>query len=194
MIRTLFCLLFLLPVSALAQTYPALHDVTGVAANDVLNIRAEPSGSAGKIGALAHNATNVEVIRTSGSWGLVTAGERSGWVSMRYLARQPDGDYALTRTLACYGTEPFWNLSITQGTRATFTAMGGDPVQIPVGLLQRSANRTDRFVLRGGAMTAIIARAACSDGMSDREFGLTIDLLSDARGTLYSGCCSLTGN
>ncbi len=39
----------------------------------------------------------------------------------------------------------------------------------------------------------MLSLASCSDGMSDREYGLRLDLLlgtSDER-TLLSGCCSI---
>ena len=41
--------------------------------------------------------------------------------------------------------------------------------------------------------TAVLTRTACSDGMSDRAFGLRLELiLSEADGrNLLSGCCSL---
>ncbi|MDQ2090371.1 SH3 domain-containing protein [Marimonas arenosa] len=194
--RTLALLLLLLPGLARAQEFPALFDVTGVASNDVLNVRAEPNASAEKIGALAFDATDVEVIRRAGGWGLVNSGERSGWVSMRFLAAQQGGDYALSRLLTCFGTEPFWNLEITQGDLARFSAPNQGVAHYTVGLLQRSVNRTDRFVLLGGRLVAVISRTSCNDGMSDRNYGLAIDLLPDVEtgAALYSGCCSLTGN
>ncbi len=71
MIRVLaFCLLWL-PGLALAQSFPALYDVTGVASDDVLNVRAAPNANAQVIAALGPKATQVEVVRTdtSGHWG-----------------------------------------------------------------------------------------------------------------------------
>lgn len=192
----LLVLFFLPPLAAMAEDYPALFDVSGVAADDVLNIRAQPSASSEIIGTLAPDARNVEVIRASGGWGMVNAGERSGWVSMRFLEAQPGGDYALSRMMTCFGTEPFWNLDITQGELAHFSLPGGGTSHYTVGLLQRSSNRTDRFALFGGSLVAAIARASCSDGMSDRAYGLSVDLFPDTEGGkgFYSGCCSLTGN
>jgi uncharacterized membrane protein len=190
----LFCLL--LPGLASAQSWPALHDVTGVAAGDVLNIRAEPRAAAERVGALAHDARAVEVVQVRGGWGLVNSGEGAGWVSMRYLAPRVSGDHALTRHITCFGTEPFWSLDITQGQTLRLSSPGDGDRTFPAGLLQPSANRSDRFVLRGGQLTAVIAHGACTDGMSDRQFGLTIDMLPDDGDDtrLLSGCCSLTGN
>lgn len=200
MIRVLILAILLLPGLARAQDmpehFPSLFDVAGVAADDVLNVRAEPAASAEKVGELAFDARHVEVIRLAGGWGLVNSGERSGWVSMRFLQPQEGGDYALSRFMTCFGTEPFWNLEITQGDMARFSAPGQGTAHYTVGLLQRSSNRTDRFVLLGGRLVAIISRAACNDGMSDRDYGLTVDLLPDVEQglPLLSGCCSLTGN
>ena len=192
MIRLLALLIWLLPGIALAQGYPALFDVTGVASGDTLNIRAAPQASAEKIGEFGPNARDIEVIREEGGWGLVNSGERSGWASMRYLARQEGGDYALARHLICFGTEPFWSLDIVQGAMATLSSPDGAGASWNVGLVQGSANRTDRFAISGSGaqpLIAIVSAQSCNDGMSDREFGLAIDMMRG--GDLYSGCCSL---
>ena len=196
MIRALALLLLLTPAALPAQDLPALYDVTGVAVNDVLNIRAEPRADAARLGDLPPDAANVEVIQTADGWGLVNAGEGAGWVAMRFLAPQAGGDYALSRSLSCFGTEPFWSLDFTQGELARFSSPAWGISHYTVGLLQRSANRTDRYLLQGGTLVAVIGRTACNDGMSDRRFGLSVDLLPDVEGDagLYSGCCSLTGN
>ncbi|MGB3280174.1 MAG: peptide-binding protein, partial [Pseudorhodobacter sp.] len=47
---------------ARAETLPALFDVTGVAADDVLNLRAAPDGVAEILGALGPSAKDVEVV------------------------------------------------------------------------------------------------------------------------------------
>ena len=138
-------LLFCLPALALAQTYPALHDVTGVAADDTLNIRSGPGASAEKIGELAHDARDIEIMPRRGRLGSpqqrasAPAGCRCA-----YLARQEEGDYALNRELSCFGTEPFWSLRILQGSEARFYHPDGS-IGYTAGLLQVSLNRTDGF-------------------------------------------------
>lgn len=202
-ILRIVCLCFtLLPFSASAQDLPTLHDVTGVAADDVLNIRAEPSAAADLVGTLAHNARNVELIRKnlSGKWGLVNTGESSGWVATRYLAPQDSGDYILSRRLTCLGTEPFWSLNITQGGTANLSTPDGAPMQFNAGLVQSAIARLGRFSVRGGSdsgsFTAVIRAESCADGMSEAEFGLEADVLIDGGGDVvhYTGCCSLRGN
>ena len=195
MIRLAF-LLFLLPVMSLAQDLPALFDVTGVAKDDVLNVRAAPSGNAPIVGSLNPGATSIEVTETndSGTWGRLNVGETSGWASLRYLERQPgDPDYALARSLRCFGTEPFWSLSLTQGQEAVFSTPDSQAVFPGAGLLTASRNTPGHFAVGFDDSTAIIRRATCSDGMSDQNFGLTIDLLLSHGGdtALYSGCCRI---
>jgi uncharacterized membrane protein len=194
--------LALLSPGAMAQTLPSLHEVTGVSADDVLNIREEPSGAADILGALAHNATDIEVVREndSGTWGLVNSGEMSGWVAMRYLKPLETGDYILSRRLTCLGTEPFWSLRITQGATAVMSTPDGPEIQFTAGLVQSAIARFGRYSLRGGGgdgtFTAVIRAEYCADGMSEAEFGLDVDVLIDGGGDVahYIGCCSLSGN
>ncbi|HGG04386.1 MAG TPA: SH3 domain-containing protein, partial [Aliiroseovarius sp.] len=101
--------------AALAQNLPDAFFVTGVAADDVLNIRAEPSARSAIVGQLGPQAINVEVIAFSdnGKWGKVSTGEGNGWVAMRFLERSnhtPAGE--VPRPMACFGTEPFWALGM----------------------------------------------------------------------------------
>ncbi len=202
MIRILALCLFWLPGAALAQSFPALYDVTGVASDDVLNVREAPNANAQIIATLGPKATQVEVVRadTSGHWGLVNVNEQAGWASLRYLAVRPAGDYLLTRHLQCSGTEPFWNLTITQGQSAHLQGMALSDVNVPVGLLQIAYGRSDRYSLRGQSnamrLSVIIRREDCSDGMSERQFGFDTDILVEGNNDPYhiSGCCSLVGN
>ncbi|TYB77695.1 COG3650 family protein [Maritimibacter fusiformis] len=198
--KTLLALILLvLPFGAMAQPYPALHDVTGVAGDDVLNIRAGPSASTEIIGTFGPFQRNIEVValNSAGTWGLVNTAEGSGWASMRFLARQPGQAWGdMPDALECGGTEPFWSLSIRADGTVRLDRMGEVDFYITRARIPASG-RPDRFAIRadsgGGEITPIIAYAACSDGMSDRTYGLTVDFLHrTATGeTLYSGCCSL---
>ncbi len=184
-------------VAAFAEPFPRLYDVTGVAANDVLNIRAKPSGSSEIIGQLTPHQQNIEVVASdaSGRWGLINVGERSGWVAFRFLhATTGNEDYALAPVLSCAGTEPFWWLDVVQGQSAEFSSQSGAAQSLPAGKISVGTGRTDRFLLGlGQSSVAVISREMCSDGMSDRDFALRIDLVTDADGqqTLLSGCCSI---
>lgn len=200
-LTALLLALLLAPVVALAEgPFPALYDVTGVAAGDVLNIRAQPGAGAGLRGALAPRAHDIEVVRVSedGGWGLVNSGDTAGWASMRYLARQPGQDWGSFPTgLSCIGTEPFWQLALAgDGTVRFGDMLDSAGTYAPVRRIA-SASRPDRFAFVAGSaaagLTGLIARTACGDGMSEREYGFALDLLLPRPDgpVLYSGCCEI---
>lgn len=196
--RWLVTVLCLLAGSVSAQTYPALHDVTGVAANDVLNIRQAPDAASEIVGTLAPDQKDVEVMTAlpGGEWGLVNTGESSGWVAMRFLQRHDESDYALARQLTCFGTEPFWTLAITQGEGASLITPEHTRAVSGADLLQSGFGRTDRFYMGfADGQVMIIRRGLCSDEMTDRAYGLEVDFLTyddEFGGTaLLTGCCSI---
>ncbi|MFD1794795.1 SH3 domain-containing protein [Paracoccus aurantiacus] len=182
-------------------TLPTLFDVAGVAADDVLNIRQTPSASAPIVATLAPNATHVEVVGLdrSGQWGQVNTGEQSGWVSMRFLnyrtdvwqpARLPDG-------FACFGTEPFWSF------RQDGDAIMWDEPDRRTGIkitdvLDSGIFRDPRRIIRAeddhNLLVATVTPKQCSDGMSERSYGLEATVLLQRRNTparMYTGCCSI---
>ena len=188
------------PLGAIAQDQilPALHDVDGVAADDGLNIRQEPSSRSPILGRLDSDQTNVEVIEldTTGRWGRVNTGESAGWVWMRYLLRQ-DGQ-SFTEPNRCFGTEPFWSLTFDE-RGGTFTMLGETGQRLPQMTRVGSTRGPDRmgyvFNDGGSAMIAVVAREACNDTMSDRAYGFAVDLVSIGgrnNRRLHSGCCSIS--
>ncbi len=199
MIRALAVLFCLLPLAALGQGLPALYAVTGVASDDVLNVRADPRAAAPLVAALAPDARNVEVLRIENGWGRISLGEAAGWVSMRYLAAQPGGGSdAFPPRLACHGTEPFWSLALTPDAVTFATPEGSTLLHVQERLTSR--NHTRRFALMAGSpamfVTATITPAQCNDGMSDAEFGLAISAVTRMPDgySLLSGCCTLRGD
>ena len=193
--------LLALPVFATVEGWPALYDVTGVAPDDVLNVRAAPRASAEIVGALPADGTAIEVIEITRNetWGLVNAGEVSGWASMAFLARRPGQWAGAAPELAhCVGTEPFWSLSI-DGEQATFETPDALPLRFLRSSKLRSRNRIDRHAAVYendlGGLVATLRNTSCNDGMSDRAFGWEVDLLLVVAGEdnaqLFSGCCSL---
>ncbi|TFL17573.1 SH3 domain-containing protein [Jannaschia formosa] len=194
-----FLIAFLLlctPALATQDGWPALHDVTGVASDDVLNIRAEPSAGSEIIGSFAPDATDIEVVRPNErqDWGLVNTAGGTGWVSLAFLERHPgQWDGAFPMLARCFGTEPFWNLAI-DGDAATFST---PEMSLDGSVVARlgSPNRRDRHGLRvalpeGRWIEGVISSEACNDGMSDRAYGLAFDALREE--TVLSGCCSLS--
>lgn len=196
---TLFGALFWASAAA-AQEFPALYRVTGVTSGDVLNVRAEPGAGAPIVGHFRPGQRGVEVVGLSqnGRWGLVNTGERSGWSSMRYLARETTGSWRDGQTtLSCFGTEPFWNMPIFLPThRAEFHAPdnGGFELVTDAGALPTTRFPPTLAIPFSGTRegVAVVRGARCSDGMSDRLYGLEAQIYwrGDTEG--LSGCCTLS--
>lgn len=177
---------------------PSLYFVVDVASNDVLNIRAEPNAGADIIGSLKHDAIGVEIVARSenGRWGLVNTDEQSGWTSLRFLEERPFQSFP-AESYSCFGTEPFWYADIV-GDEMEWSAIGDDPTTLSQ-IWSGRPMRQDRFALRAAnallSATMIVRKNLCSDGMSDRLYGLEVDLvvgpLSSSETVFYSGCCSL---
>ncbi len=186
---------------ARAEPLPAFFDVSGVAQTDVLNVRAAPNTSASILDRLASDVEGIEVVARdeSGDWGRINMRERSGWVAMRYLARQPGqpGD-VLPRPLNCSGTEPFWSLSLISDQKAEFSRSGQDPVSFGNLYTVVAENRTDRYAIFGESearvLTSVFRRDLCTDGMSDRAYGIDVDIfLTEQSGVSFvSGCCTIS--
>ncbi len=183
---------------SIGPTLPALYQVAGIAADDHLNIRAAPDGAAEIIGTLAYDATGIEVFALSheGHWALLNSGETSGWVALRFLAPEPETRNALglPRGLVCSGTEPFWGMTFSEDgalilrtpeTQSSHAIVSAAP---SAGFVQ-IAETGYRFVWQSSQeqVTAHILPGQCSDGMSDRAYGLHY---IDNKGPRV-GCCSL---
>lgn len=185
-----------LSCAALAQELPAVHAVVGVTADDALNIRAEPAAGAAIVGTIAFDAMGVEVVRLSddGAWGMVGTAEGNGWVAMRFLAAEDVDPAGLPRPMRCFGTEPFWTLTLDAGGGEWITPDGAAALTVEA----EAAAPNGWFVTTtdpAGAITrpGIILREACSDGMSDRIFGLSLRLFETGPNgnVIRSGCCTM---
>lgn len=201
--KSLWVFLFLSAPAIAETSLPALHDVAGVAANDVLNIRAEPNAGSAIIGSLGPTLDDVEIVGLSadGKWGRVNAGEGAGWAYMSYLAAQDrPAWFALQSGLSCGGTEPFWSLQIdASGQTATFTTpeQAGQPQPLTALWPGDEWRKTAAVQIGTGAQSgfATFRAEACSDGMSDRAFGIRADVFLPANpatsAVALQGCCSL---
>lgn len=179
---------------------PTLFDVTGVAAEDVLNIRAAPDAGAAIVGTLRPNARDIEVVRydDTGRWARINAGESSGWAALRFLRYQVDvwDPETLPPTLHCRGNEPFWSLQM-RGDDLVF-ATPDEPESalritqvLSTGML-RDLRRSVTAESETRRMTAVMVPMACSDGMSDRAYGLDITvILEGGEPQMLTGCCSI---
>lgn len=189
--------------AAATQEYilPTLFDVTDVADNDVLNIRETPSASAAIIGTLAPHARNIEVVGydSTGRWARINTAERSGWVALRYLAYQVDvwTPDTLPVTLQCLGNEPFWSFRPSGDTVVFSTPDTPETVMNIEQVLTTGAFRDPRRSVlaesESSSFTAIIVPMECSDGMSDRAYGLDVTLILQGRSArqMLTGCCSI---
>lgn len=185
------------PVPLLAQSFPAAYRVTGVAADDRLNIRSEPLASSDKLGEIGPYGLNIEVLGVTpdGTWGKVGLPEGNGWVAMRYLEPTPPADpHEVPRPLSCFGTEPFWSVSLYP-SGAEYNSP--DTGAVPMTVIEEAVSPQGYFMrLEEGptlTRTLIVTRQQCSDGMSDRLFGFaTLMFLAAPDGNeTVSGCCTL---
>lgn len=185
------------PAMARADLLPASFQVTGVAEGDRLNIRRDPDATSEILGEIGPYGFNIEVLETTadGKWGKVGLPEGNGWVSMRFLEATPPMDpYLVPRPLSCFGTEPFWSVSLyPRGAEYNSPDTGAVPMTV---LDEAVAPEGYFFRLEEGPTlnrTLIVTRQKCSDGMSDREYGFsTLMFLSAPDGNgAFAGCCTL---
>ena len=190
-----------LPVSVQAE--PSYHRVVGVAVDDVLNVRSEPSASSADIGDLAYDARGIEAFEfdSTGNWARIALNERDGWVATRFLTRDDVatlGESTVPQGLICGGTEPFWTLGL-YGSDARYshptdgdTDFAFDSIVTAEGRLGSPALLTlateDNRVIE-----ATVSGAICFDGMSDRSYGwtITMQLIAPGQRRFLSGCCQL---
>ncbi|WGI21578.1 hypothetical protein [Amylibacter sp. IMCC11727] len=184
------------------------HKVIGVAANDVLNMRADidysQSVSDSKVvGTIPHDADDVAVTGISidvngAKWREVLYEGKKGWVNARFL--KPTSLYLETpEALICGGTEPFWDLTINEGGGQYSTPEIEDPMQLAYQKFTQGAGRTDLWghylgSVDGTVNVAAIVRytEACFDGMSDFTYDFEVLLLElgERRAPVY-GCCRI---
>ena len=179
---------------AAIETWPALYDVKNVAADDMLNVRSMPNASAEIIGTLPFDATNIEVVEVDDErlWGRVNIPEGSGWVSLRFMEKHPRWAGSFPPITACYGAEPFWDLTHTPA-RTELKHFGDIVEDVSETSEMTSQVRFDHFGMIIGNSRAFITENQCSDGMSDNLYGLTIDIFTqiDGNAALLSGCCTI---
>lgn len=199
----LLYLALLWPGLATAQAVPALYDVAGVASNDVLNIRAKASAATAIVGGLAPDAKGVEVVALSadGKWAQVNHDEGAGWVALRFLQPQDHADWwVLENGLQCSGTEPFWTLYFDSDEKsAHLNTPEGEGSEMGLIAVWPGSSwqpvAAAQFAGESGGGIAVVRAQSCSDGMSDRIYGLSLDLFLQATrkspGAALHGCCSL---
>lgn len=189
-------LLLLLTGPVQAETYPGLYFVTGVAANDVLNIRAEPSADAPIVGMLTPDSTGVEIVAEVDGWGVVNVGGQTGYANLRFLERSDGLDWnQMAKPVICAGTEPFWKIEIDPANSAVRFSGPEEPQGHLTGIRRIWAGLpwAPSTAISTPEGTMILTPAECSDGMSERRYGIAVDVFLDREGSpRMSGCCTLT--
>ncbi len=106
------------------------------------------------------------------------------------------GDFQMPAS--CYGTQPFWGLSGMRQDVLDLTDMSGKAFRYrftgSMGTIGHGARHWLVGEEKGRMLHATFRRERCNDGMSDREYGLAIDLYADTDddGPLaLSGCCTI---
>ena len=171
--------------------FPAIHRVTGVSGDDVLNVRSGPSTGYPVIDGL-RNGTQVEVTASSGDgWARILRGEGNGWVATRYLELLTAS--SLPEALFCSGTEPFWSLTLEKDGALTFTEMDREPAKLSPDWRHSVTGRLNgSFAAGDDRAIALFHRRDCSDGMSDRTYGWAVDFLrTGGQGAYLQGCCRM---
>ncbi|PSL18014.1 hypothetical protein [Shimia abyssi] len=202
MIRAFAFLLAFSPGAVIASEFPALYHVIDVAEDDSLNIRTDPNSSAPIIDTFPHDAQDIEVITTNQtrSWAMVALPEATGWTSLRYLERSHPNSWTHSNTgLTCSGTEPFWLATLAPDRKAlTYQFFDDPPRDIEISWIITPENYTGGSLGLSASSAkahafASLTAGICSDGMSDRSYGISINLfLTDPAHTIgYTGCCSL---
>ncbi|MCB1517983.1 MAG: SH3 domain-containing protein [Hyphomicrobiaceae bacterium] len=184
-------------------TQPGYFEVTGVADDDVLNVRQFASAESEIVGSFGPHAAPIEVLDSEDGWAHVSTGESDGYVSTSYLSAVDLpmlGQSGLPQSLVCAGTEPFWSLRFNEN-EMLMQDMAEDP-QVYVITETRTLGNVGTYAsyVIGGkdsqAAVAIVSNRICSDGMSDRSYSREIALLFLGSGgtASYSGCCFVPMN
>lgn len=185
------------------------HSVSGVAAQDVLNIRADIDqtldvGSSEVIGTIPHDATDVVVTGISvdvdgTQWREVAYGGTVGWVNADYLV-PTNFMFQIPDALHCAGTEPFWGVTVEENNANYSAAELESPIKLDPPRFVPGIGRSDLWAYYlEGADTAyslsLIVRytEACSDGMSDLTYDYEAVLLGmGSTGAPAQGCCHIS--
>lgn len=193
-------------IAAPARSQP--HSVTGVNADDVLNIRADIDhtldvDSSEIIGAIPNDAVDVMVTGISVDigdtrWREIEYKGIVGWVNERYLKptnlllESPDA-------LQCAGTEPFWNDAVDENDGTLMSSDLERPIKLDYLRFAPGIGRTDLWGHYLGSadgthsLTVIVRYTeTCSDGMSDFTYDFEALVLGlGESGAPAHGCCSI---
>jgi uncharacterized membrane protein len=170
--------------------------VVGVAAGDVLNLRAEPDARSRIVARLAPNARDIVIVgqaTQSLDWIMVQRGNARGWANARFLAYgDPQQRGRLPVRLRCAGTEPFWGIEVGYGRADANFAFDQRRRRINLAAPMPAAARPRIWLLPGSGLLdatsfLLVEQRVCSDGMSDRSYPYTV--VARVGADVLSGCC-----
>jgi uncharacterized membrane protein len=172
------------PVEATFDALPTVAKVANVRPGLELNVRAGPGTQFEVLGRLDRFTRNLEVTAVVPGWARINFGERIAWVSRNFLEETPGA-----AALSCFGTEPFWSANWLgdSGIWTTPEMRLEDPSAT---LLEGSQSRALVMTFEGETTTILVERSECSDGASDRLYGLRATAVQ-GRDRLETGCCSV---
>ncbi len=185
--------------AATAQSVPDLFRVAG----DAVSIHAENTAASEVIGTLPAGASGIEVMGHGSDWGEVNAGEVTGWVALKDLESEGAAPWhQLQGNLHCLGTEPFWDARLSAGT-STMLMKGPEAPDMTLNIAQ-SVSPMDvvlpslgiAFAGTGEPGFAVLRPESCSDGMSERTYGLSAVFFVGKPGAMtgLSGCCTIAAD
>ncbi len=191
------CLLLFFATNARAEV---TYNVINVAANDQLNIRAEPSAAAEITGTLSFDAKAVKTTGGSRQIGRATWVEiilegRKGWVNAAFVTPTQSPSSLFREPLTCSGTEPFWAMQL-DNTRGDFDSLAEGKSVIDFQTSRSAHGVPIIWSLKGttgpahSPVFALLEETnQCSDGMSDLTYRYSVRIdIED--GPFYAGCCN----
>lgn len=191
------CTLFFTTANGRAEV---TYDVTNVATDDQLNVRATPSATAEKVGTLAFDAKAIAATGASrqvgrSTWLEIIVEGRKGWVNAAYVAPTRTPSSLFREPLVCSGTEPFWALQLDNRS-GDFDSLAEGKSVIDFQTSRSAHGVPIIWSLKGStgpAHSPVFALLEetnqCSDGMSDLTYRYSIRIdIED--GPFYAGCCN----
>ena len=172
---------------------PELRRVT-VAADDTLNVRAEPNGSAEILGELADGEViEVTALSENGKWGRIPSTEVNGWLALRFTETIDDRPRVdgMATALSCHGTEPFWTAEISE--KGAYSYKSFNDGAGPSAMISRVERYGEGHRFTAGRTIGDLTGRECSNGMTDTLYGWQLDLYFDGDLSKFSvsGCCEV---
>ena len=183
--------------AALAESTVSFYDITQVAADDTLSLRAQAGSRNPLLAKIPDDArflmaTGREQKLGKSTWLELNYGQHTGWVNKHYLTPSATKEFT---TLTCLGTEPFWSLDV-ESVKITTRDIDENETTYALSSVSPSNNHTNRWMLQGTAQSANELNIAlwktnsCSDDMSERSYQYEIIYNTPDDG-VFSGCCNV---